>query len=940
VGTPFIVRSHAGDRVVTWQGEDPPVIDVHPGTALVLDTPTHGLAGPRADIARLSELLAQSLSRQEGPELVALVEQVRALTTSGPGSRADTEELKRVLAGVDLQTGIRLVRAFSAYFRLADVAQQVHHVGSLSLRRLQDPSGLERTIDRIAAEQVPREQLEAVVAGLELRPVFTAHPTEAARQSTLSKLRQVAERLGAGQQDGDRYLAEVIDLMWQTDELRQGRPQPDDEARSIVYYLDEQFRHVVPALVHDLAGALAGLGVHLPPDARPVRFGTWVGGDRDGNPNVTPEVTLRVLKRQHEHAIDNLLDMVDALRRDLSSSTRVVATSAELARSLAQDRELLPEVYERSQRLNAEEPYRIKCGFIRQRLLNTRTRLRQHTPHRPGRDYAGRDELLADLSIMAESLSQNRGQLLAGGPLDRAMRAAAAFGFHLATMDVREHAERHHAVLASVYDRIGDLPAPYAELSGSDRESLLFGELASRRPLMGATTVLDGEPATTMATFAAVRTALDTYGPDVIESYIVSMTRGADDVLAPVILAREAGLVDIHEGVARVGFVPLFETVGELRQAGRIVDQLLSDPGYRRLVALRGDIQEVMLGYSDSNKDAGITTSQWEIHRAQRSLRDTAQLHGVVLRLSHGRGGTVSRGGGPTHEAILAQPYGTLDGRIKVTEQGEVIAEKYGLAGVARDNLERALAAVLEASLLHRESRVPLDVLEGWDDTMDVVSDAAFAAYRSLVERPGLMDYFRTATPVEELDALNMGSRPARRPGGTHGLADLRAIPWVFGWNQSRQIIPGWFGLGSGLAEAVRQGRGATLTDMYAGWHFFRTFVSNIEMTLAKTDMGIAAHYVESLVEPALQPMFQVVRDEFELTCDQVLRLTGEERLLDRSPELQDVIAIRKPYLDPICYLQVALLRRLRASAQPEPLLRRALLLTVNGIAAGLRNTG
>jgi phosphoenolpyruvate carboxylase len=921
------------------------VIDVDLRPPLSLGAPRlSGSPALRADISRLSGLLAQSLERQEGPELVALVERIRALTTRGPATAANAEELKRVLAGVDLQTGIRLVRAFSAYFRLADVAQQVHQVESLPERRRHDSTGLEQTIDRIAAGDVPRRHLQAVVAGLELRPVFTAHPTEAARWSMLSKLRQVAELLGPSRDRStvgtDRRLAEVIDLMWQTDELRQGRPEPDDEAAAVVYYLDEQFHHVVPELVQDLAMALGSLGVDLPAGARPVHFGTWVGGDRDGNPNVTPDVTLRVLQLQHEHAIDNLLGMVDSLHRDLSSSTRVVATSAALARSLADDRARLPEVYERSRRLNAEEPYRIKCAYIRQRLLNTRDRLHKGDDHQPGRDYPNGAALLGDLEVMAESLDQNRGQLVAGGPLDRALRATAAFGLHLATMDVREHAERHHAVLASVYDRIGDLPVAYAELSGTARQALLCRELASRRPLMGATTVLEGQLATTMATFAAIRSALERYGDEVIESYIVSMTRGADDVLAPVILAREAGLVDIHSGVARIGFVPLFETVAELRQAGTIMDELLSDPGYRRLVAIRGDIQEVMLGYSDSNKDAGITTSQWEIHRAQRALRDTAQLHGVVLRLSHGRGGTVSRGGGPTHEAILAQPYGTLEGRIKVTEQGEVIAEKYGLPGVARDNLERALAAVLEASLLHRESRVALDVLDGWDATMDVVSDGAYAAYRALVERPGLMDYFLTATPVEELSALNIGSRPARRPGGAGGLGDLRAIPWVFGWNQSRQIIPGWFGLGSGLAEAVRQGRSGTLADMYADWHFFRTFVSNIEMTLAKTDMDIAAQYVQSLVDPSLQPLFAVVRDEFDLTCAQVLRLTGEEHLLDRSPDLQDAIAIRKPYLDPICYLQVALLHQLRSSTEPQPLLRRALLLTVNGIAAGLRNTG
>jgi len=924
---------------VTGARQHSDVIDVHLLPPMSLGRSMGGTAALRADIARLSGLLAQSLTRQEGPALVALVDRVRSLTTELPESPGNADELKRVLAEVDLQTGIRLVRAFSAYFRLADVAQQVHLVESLAVRRLQDRSGLAQTIDRIAAEGVPHDFLESVCHSLELRPVFTAHPTEAARQSMLSKLRQVAELLREGPRN-DRYLAEVIDLMWQTDELRQGRLEPGDEAKSVVYYLDEQFRHVVPELVHDLARELARLGVDLPAAARPVHFGTWVGGDRDGNPHVTPAVTLGVLQLQHEHAIDNLLGMVDSLYRDLSVSTRVVTTSAALADSLAADQALLPEVFEASQRLNAEEPYRLKCAYIRQRLLNTRARHRRHSLHQAGRDYRDGDELLADLTLIGDSLAENRGQLVAAGPVDRAIRATAAFGLHLATMDVREHAERHHAVLAVTYDGFGDLPVPYAGLSRADRAALLFRELGSRRPLMGATTVLDGGPATTMATFAAIRTALDAYGDEVIESYIVSMTRGADDVLATVILAREAGLVDIHAGVARLGFVPLFETVDELRQAGRIVDQLLSDPGYRRLVAIRGDIQEVMLGYSDSNKDAGITTSQWEIHRAQRSLRDTAQRHGVVLRLSHGRGGTVSRGGGPTHEAILAQPYGTLEGRIKVTEQGEVIAEKYGLPGVARDNLERALAAVLEASVLHRESRVPLDVLDGWDVTMDVVSDGAYAAYRSLVERPGLMEYFLTATPVEELDGLNMGSRPARRPGGAGGLSDLRAIPWVFGWNQSRQIVPGWFGVGSGLAEAFRQGATETLADMYATWHFFRTFIANIEMTLAKTDMDIAAHYVGSLVDVSLQPFFALVREEFDLTCAQVLRLTGEDRLLDRSPDLQDAIAIRKPYLDPICYLQVALLRRLRSSPEPEPLLRRALLLTVNGVAAGLRGTG
>ncbi|HWD72787.1 MAG TPA: phosphoenolpyruvate carboxylase [Actinomycetota bacterium] len=908
-------------------------------------------AALRADIRRLGDLLEQSLARQEGPELPALVGRIRELTERSLSSSLQAgEELRALLDGLDLETTIRLVRAFSAHSRLATVAQQVHQVGELADLVHHRTGRLGQTVDRILDERESQELIERIAGNLEMRPVFTAHPTEAARRSVLTKLRQVArllvERSAAATsteaERAERRIAEVIDAMWQTDELRQGKPEPLEEASSVLFYLDELFRDVVPDLLEDLDRQLARLGVALPLGARPLRFGNWVGGDRDGNPFVTPEVTLEVLASQHERGIAALIRIVDGLYRDLSSSVRVVEISPVLASSLQEDESALPQVFEEYRRLHAEEPYRLKCCFIRQRLRNTAERLRVAGPYRPGTQYATPAGLLAELALMEQSLREHRGDLLAG-LVRRAIRTAAALGFGMATMDVREHASAHHAVVGALIDFVGVAPdpsGPYATLEPAERCRILAGELGSRRPLIGPTTTLEGDQARTMEAFGVIRSALDRFGPDAVESYIVSMTRGPDDILAAAVLAREAGLVDVHGGVARIGFVPLFETIGELRQAGHIMDALLSEPAYRRIVELRGDVQEVMLGYSDSNKDAGITTSQWEIHRAQRQLRDVVQQHGAVLRLFHGRGGTVSRGGGPTHEAILAQPFGTLEGQIKVTEQGEVISAKYGLPRLARFNLELALGAVLEASLLHRESRVPAGVLAHWDAVMQEVSEGAFAAYRRFYETPGLLEYFKTATPAEELGNLNIGSRPAVRPGGEDGLASMRAIPWVFGWTQSRQLVPGWYGLGTGLAAARKRGWSDALMDMYRRWHFFRTFISKVEMTLAKTDMEIAEHYVRTLVEPSRRHLFEAVRAEHELTVREILRLTAEQRLLERQRELQRAILVRRPQLDPICYLQVGLLARLRSGDDADPLLRRALLLTVNGVAAGLGNTG
>jgi phosphoenolpyruvate carboxylase len=890
-------------------------------------TSTHATerdAGLRRDIRELGALLGRTLVRQEGEQLLELVERTRALI------RSDREAAAALLAEVEPAAAIRLVRAFSTYFHLANVAEQVHRGRELAGMRERDGSWLSQAADRIAGAEIPHEELAAEVGRLRVRPVFTAHPTEAARRTVLYKLRQIADLLEGGGPRATARLEETIDLLWQTDELRIARPDVVDEARNAVWYFDGLHADAVPDVLEQLADELRRLGLDAEPERRPLAFGSWIGGDRDGNPNVGPDSVGRVLGLQHDHGLRDAIAVVNVLRRDLSSSVRIAGATDELRQSLARDLELLPEVEPRFLRLNAEEPYRLKLTCIQQKLVNTRRRLADGRPREEGRDYVGADELLADLRLVRDSLVAHRGGLIAHGRLERGMRTLAAFGLHLATLDVREHADAHHQVLSQLIDG-------YDQLSRDDRRTVLARELASSRPLAFRPPPLDDPGRRTFAVFESIRAARERYGKETIESYIVSMCRGADDIFAAALLAREAGVTDI-------GFVPLLETMDELRHADRLLSELLSDPAYRAHVAALGDVQEVMLGYSDSNKEAGITASQWEIHRAQQRLRDAAAEFGVRLRLFHGRGGTVGRGGGPAHDAILAQPPRTLDGEIKVTEQGEVISDKYLVPSLARENVELMLAAALEATVLHRRPRMSPEALAGWVEAMEGVSEAAFRRYRSLVEDPQLPEYYFASTPVELLSELHLGSRPSRRPESGAGTGGLRAIPWVFGWTQSRQIVPGWYGVGSGLAAAREAGLGERLGEMHERWYFFRNFLSNVAMTLAKTDLEIARHYVERLAPPELRRLFDDIRAEHELTMEELLRLRGEDELLGTDPVLQRTLRVRDDYLAPLHYLQVALTERRRADQgagrEPDPDLARALLLTVNGIAAGLRNTG
>ncbi len=915
MGSTFAHVTIWGDRTMDASGADPlEAVD----------------ADLRADIRRLGQQLGTALVRQHGRELIDSVEQVRILSRRLRLAQAGvSRELTELLQGVDVEQAIRLVRAFTLYFHLANVTEQVHRVEDRYIEDAASEKRFEETLISLVESGIPSAEAVSLVNRAVLKPVFTAHPTEATRRTILEKLAAIAQATAersnprtspTGRARIDRRVDELIEAIWQTDEIRSERPTPIDEARSVRHYLEQTIREALPGLLDDIAAAVRTVGGEPAVDHGPIRFGSWVGGDRDGNPYVTPETTRTVLAQQRRTALDILIAEVNGLGAELSMSSKVTGASRELAAFIDRHREVcggLPET------AKDREPYRRGLAIVHRRLIETRD-------GGPGA-YASPQELLDDLAVFHASLSENRGLVLARGRLARTMSLTAAIGFHLAALDIRQHTDHHHGAVTAL---TAHLDIDYAGLDRDGRTGFLVGELSGARPLAPPGSTAGDE---TIGLFELLRELLDEHGDQATDSYIISMTQGVDDILAPVVLAREVGLVDPARGVARLGFVPLFETIDDLRSIGAVLEDLFAVPSYRRLLDLRGGIQEVMVGYSDSNKDGGIATSQWEIHKALLTIRDAAHKTGIRIEVFHGRGGTIGRGGGPTHASILGQPYGALDGVIKLTEQGEVIAEKYGMPGLASQNLELALSALVEASLARRTPSHAVEDVRRWYEVMDLLSESSYRVYRRFVEEPGMDVYFSSSTPVEELSLLNIGSRPARRSEQDTGIANLRAIPWVFGWTQSRQIVPGWYGVGSGIEAVCADGSEGELARMYREWSFFRNFVSNVEMTLAKTDLSIARHYVDNLAPVEHRGMFEMIAEEYDRTTAALRRITKAELLADR-PLLRRSLAVRDTYLDPLNMLQVELLKRSRAG-DPEKY-RRGLLLTINGIAAGMRNTG
>ena len=926
-----------------------------------------GTAGAReplaAEVRLLGTLLGQVIDEQAGPALFDLVERIRkrSIALRQEDDPAERGRLEAELDGLDLGATEAVISAFSLYFQLVNLAEARGRVRTLRKRERAARDGL---LDDSVAEALVRLRragrddaaLDAQLARLSIRPVLTAHPTEARRRTKLIALRRCAgllERLDdprltpSEDREIRRRLREEISLLWRTADLRTVAPEPLDEVRTAMAFFDSTLFTVVPRLYRSTDAALDPLGAtHAPrTGARPsrvpafVRFGTWIGGDRDGNPLVTAEITQRTMRIQADHVLRGYEAVALRLMQTVSAATVSEQLSRALVTRLGRDAEALPETDRQLRRRFPDEPYRQRFGFMAERLRRTRSALTDEAGPRSGR-YEGPEELDAELAEMQDALVADGLDRVAFGDVAELRWQLGTFGFHLASVEVRQHSAVHRAALAA----LEDAPPTEAEVSAG----VSLGEV--------------------LATFRAIAAIQARHGVAACHRYIVSFTAGASDVTDVLALARAAaahgedgedgedgevvGDGEDGEVVAPpvLDVVPLFESSDALRDAGPILESLLGDPVYRAHLASRGDRQEVMLGYSDSNKESGFLAAAWMLHRAQVALVEVARARGVELTLFHGRGGAIGRGGGPTNRAILGSAAGAVDGRLKLTEQGEVIATNYADPAIARRHLEQMTGAVLIASTPEHDEAAA-GALRAGGAMLDELAATARAAYRSLVhEDAGFAAFFRDITPIAELSDLRLGSRPAAR--GRQGAGEappidaLRAIPWTFAWAQARINLPGWYGLGSAL-DAYREAHGDPGLDeiarAYRRWPFLASVFDNAEMILAKADMGVARRYASLAGDRHGARRWATIETEFQRTVRLLLRVTGRERLLDGAPVLQRSIALRNPYVDSLSELQVRLLGRLRAMAPDDPdrgRVLRLVQLSVNGVAAGLQNTG
>lgn len=911
----------------------------------------------RADIRMLGAILGDTVREQNGEEVFDLVERARVESFRVRRSEIDRNEVSRMFDGIDIRQAIPVIRAFTHFALLANVAEDIHRERRRSIHvaagEPPQDSSLAATYAKLDSKKESGELDSATVAealeGALVAPVITAHPTETRRRTVFVTQHRITELMrlhaeGHTQTDSGRSieteLRRQILTLWQTAIIRLSRLQISDEIAAGLRYYPASFFEVMPKVNAEVREALRARWPDADLLSGPMlQPGSWIGGDRDGNPNVTADVVRLATGSAAYTALAHYLGEVDQLEQELSMSSRLLTITPELA-----------ELAEGCQdKARDDEPYRRALRVIRSRLSATAADILDEQPRHtldlglPA--YATPGELRADLDTIDASLRTHGSAVLADDRLALLREAVHVFGFHLSALDLRQNSDVHEEVVAELLAWSGVHP-DYTSLPEDERVELLVAELGTRRPLVRAGAKLSELARKELDIIGAATYAVQTYGPAAVPNYVISMCRSVSDVLEAAILMKEAGLLDASgdEPYCPVGISPLFETIDDLHNGASILQAMLDLPLYRAMVAARGDMQEVMLGYSDSNKDGGYMAANWAVYRAELALVEAARKGGIRLRLFHGRGGTVGRGGGPSYQAILAQPPGAVNGSLRLTEQGEVIAAKYAEPQAARRNLESLLAATLESTLLDVEGLG--DAAEPAYAVLDEIATLAQRAYAELVhDTPGFVEYFKASTPVSEIGSLNIGSRPSSRKP-TESISDLRAIPWVLAWSQSRVMLPGWYGTGTAFEQWITAGsdseedRLAVLHELYQRWPFFRSVLSNMAQVMAKSDLGLAARYAELVDDESLRSrVFDKIVDEHHRTIAMYKRITGQEDLLADNPALARSVFNRFPYLEPLNHLQVELLRRYRGGEDDE-LMQRGILLTMNGLASALRNSG
>jgi phosphoenolpyruvate carboxylase len=913
----------------------------------------------RRDVRFLGHILGEVLVHQSGNELLAIVEKIREMskTLREQYTQEMYDEFKETISSLEPETRHQVIRAFSIYFHLINIAEQNHRI-----RRKRDyersagenvqPGSIEDAVRGLNSQKIQASEVQEMMQGISLELVMTAHPTEATRRavhdihqriaSDVMKLDNPNLTFREREQLREQLLGEVITL-WQTDELRDRKPTVIDEVKNGLYYFDETLFDVLPEVYQELERCLQKYypeeDWHVPTF---MKFGSWIGGDRDGNPSVTSKITWETLTLHRQLAIKKYEALLREFLQHLSFSKNIVEVTQELLDSIEADRQRL-DLQSHEVWRNEKEPYRIKVIYMIEKIMHA---TEQNVSS--NRKYNSPDEFIADLKIIERSLRNHYADFIADTHVSKLIRQVEMFGFHLASLDVRQHSKEHEAAMSEIMAKMS-ICSDYASLSEQEKIELLSSILDDQRPITSPFMDYSESTLECLNVYHTIKRAQQEFGRNCIYSYLISMTEAASDLLEVMVFAKEAGLYRREPDgsiTCTLQSAPLFETIDDLHAAPDIMRTLYKIPAYRNSLVSTNHLQEIMLGYSDSNKDGGVITANWELRVALRSITEAAKENGVKLKFFHGRGGALGRGGMPLNRSILAQPADTIGGGIKITEQGEVLSSRYSMKGIAYRSLEQATSSLITAALSARNPQ-PDDSEAKWEAIMRDISEKAQTKYQDLIFRdPDFLTFFKESTPLPEIGELNIGSRPSKRKNSDR-FEDLRAIPWVFSWTQSRYLLPAWYAAGSGMYSFYqdKEENLAVLQDMYKNWSFFSSLIDNLQMALAKADLLIAKEYGSLIKDRTIaERIFTEISEEYERTSELILKISGQQEILDNVPVIQESIRLRNPYVDPLSYMQVQLLAELRAhrehSEEEDMILLREVLLTINGIAAGLRNTG